>query len=63
MTILMIVAIDELMLSVRSDSKYQTIEEFVKAAKERPGQLIVAAPDQLGGPHFHALFEKAPASR
>jgi len=42
MTVLMIVAIDELMLSVRSDSKYQTIEEFVKAAKERPGQLTVA---------------------
>ena len=37
MTVLTIVAIDELMLSVRADSKYQTIEEFVKAAKERPG--------------------------
>ena len=42
MTVLMIVAMDELMLSVRADSKYQTIEEFVKAAKERPGQLTVA---------------------
>jgi putative tricarboxylic transport membrane protein len=42
MTVLMIVAIDELMLSVRADSKYQTIEEFVKAAKERPGLLTVA---------------------
>jgi putative tricarboxylic transport membrane protein len=42
MTVLMIVAIDELMLSVRADSKYQTIEEFVRAAKERPGQLTVA---------------------
>jgi putative tricarboxylic transport membrane protein len=42
MTVLMILAIDELMLSVRSDAKYQTIEEFVKAARERPGQLTVA---------------------
>ena len=42
MTTLMIVAIDELMLSVRSESKLQTIEDFVKAAKERPGQLTVA---------------------
>ena len=42
MTILMIMAIDELMLSVRTESKYQTIEDFVKAAKEQPGQLTVA---------------------
>jgi putative tricarboxylic transport membrane protein len=42
MTVLMIVAIAVLMLSVRADSKYQTIEEFVRAAKERPGQLTVA---------------------
>jgi putative tricarboxylic transport membrane protein len=42
MTVLMIVAIDELMLSVRTESAYQTIEDFVKAAKERPGQLTVA---------------------
>ena len=41
-TILMIVAIDELMLSVRSESKFQTIEEFVREAKARPGQLAVA---------------------
>jgi putative tricarboxylic transport membrane protein len=42
MTVLMIVAIDELMLSVRTESAYQTIEDFVKAAKDRPGQLTVA---------------------
>jgi putative tricarboxylic transport membrane protein len=60
MTVLMIVAIDELMLSVRSESKLQTIEEFVKAAKERPGALTIAgtgtnSEDQI----FTYLLEKA----
>ena len=41
MTTLMIVAIDELMLSVRTDSPYKTIEEFVAAAKAKPGTLTV----------------------
>jgi putative tricarboxylic transport membrane protein len=41
MTVLMIVAIDELMLSVRSDSPYKTIEDFVAAARAKPGQLTV----------------------
>jgi putative tricarboxylic transport membrane protein len=60
MTVLMIVAIDELMLSVRSDSKYQTIEEFVKAAKERPGQLTVAGTGTNTEDNiFTYLFEKA----
>jgi len=60
MTILMIVAIDELMLSVRSDSKYQTVEDFVKAAKERPGQLTVAGTGTNTEDHiFTYLFEKA----
>src|SRR5262245_57169970 len=36
MTILMIVAIDELMLSVKADSPYKTIEDFVKAARAKP---------------------------
>ena len=59
MTVLMIVAIDELMLSVRSDSKYQTIEEFVKAAKERPGQLTVAGTGTNTEDNiFTYLFEK-----
>ena len=56
----MIMAIDELMLSVRSDSKYQTIDEFVKAAKERPGQLSVAGTGTNTEDHiFTYLFEKA----
>ncbi len=60
MTILMIVAIDELMLSVRSESKYQTIEEFVKAAKERPGQLTVGGTATNSEDHiFTYLMEKA----
>ena len=60
MTVLMIVAIDELMLSVRSDSKYQTIEEFVKAAKERPGQLTLAGTGTNTEDNiFTYLFEKA----
>jgi putative tricarboxylic transport membrane protein len=60
MTVLMIVAIDELMLSVRSDSKYQSIEEFVKAAKERAGQLTVAGTGTNSEDHiFTHLFEKA----
>jgi len=60
MVALMIVAIDELMLSVRSDSKYQTVEEFVKAAKERPGQLSVAGTGTNSEDHiFTHLFERA----
>jgi putative tricarboxylic transport membrane protein len=60
MTVLMIVAIDELMLSVKADSKYQSIEEFVKAAKERPGQLTVAGTGTNSEDHiFTYLFEKA----
>ncbi len=60
MTALMIVAIDELMISVRADSKYQTIEEFVRAAKERPGQLSVAGTGTNSEDHiFTHLFEKA----
>jgi putative tricarboxylic transport membrane protein len=60
MTVLMIVAIDELMLSVRSDSKYQTIEEFVKAAKDRPDSLTVGGTGTNSEDHiFTYLFEKA----
>ena len=60
MTVLMIVAIDELMLSVRSESKYQTLEEFVKDAKARPGQLTVAGTGTNSEDHiFTYLFEQA----
>jgi putative tricarboxylic transport membrane protein len=60
MTILMVMAIDELMLSVRADSKYQTIGEFVKAAREKPGMLTVAGTGTNSEDHiFTHLFEKA----
>jgi putative tricarboxylic transport membrane protein len=60
MTVLMIVAIDELMLTVKADSKFQTIEDFVKAAKERPGTLTVAGTGTNSEDHiFTYLLEKA----
>jgi len=36
MTILMVVAIDELMLSVRNESPFKTIEDFMRAARAKP---------------------------
>ncbi len=60
MTILMIVAIDELLLSVRSESPYKTIEDFVKAAKAKPGGLTIGGTATLTEDHiFTYLFEKA----
>jgi putative tricarboxylic transport membrane protein len=60
MTILMIVAIDELLLSVRTESPYKTIEDFVKAAKAKPGGLTVGGTATLTEDHiFTFLFEKA----
>ena len=60
MTVLMIMAMDELMLSVRSESKFHTIDEFVKAAKERPGQLTVAGTGTNTEDHiFTYLLEQA----
>jgi putative tricarboxylic transport membrane protein len=60
MTVLMIVAIDELMLSVRNESPFKTIEDFVKAAKAKPGGLTVGGTATLTEDHiFTHLFEKA----
>ena len=60
MTMLMIVAIDELMLSVRSESPYKTIEDFVAAARARPGLLTVGGTGVLNEDHIFAhLFEQA----
>src|SRR5262245_31391947 len=59
-TTLMIVAIDELMLSVRSESPFKTIEDFVKAAKEKPGQLTIAGTGTNSEDHiFTHLLEKS----
>jgi putative tricarboxylic transport membrane protein len=60
MTILMIVAIDELMLSVRDESPYKTVDDFVKAARAKPGGLTVGGTATLTEDHiFTYLFEKA----
>jgi putative tricarboxylic transport membrane protein len=60
MTILMIVAIDELMLSVRSESPFKTIEDFVNAARAKPGQLTVGGTATNTEDHiFTYLFEQA----
>ena len=60
MTVLMIVAIDELMLTVRSESPYKTIEEFVAAARAKPGQLTVGGTGTQNEDHiFTHLFGKA----
>ena len=60
MTTLMIVAIDELMLSVRSESPYKTIEDFVAAAKAKPGTLTVGGTGIHNEDHIFAhLMEQA----
>jgi putative tricarboxylic transport membrane protein len=60
MTILMIVAIDELMLSVRIDSKYQSIDEFVRAARDKPGQLTIGGTNTNSEDHiFTYLLEQS----
>src|SRR4030095_4011166 len=60
MTILMIVAIDELMLSVKADSPFKTIDDFVKAAKAKPGGLTVGGTATFTADHiFTHLMEQA----
>lgn len=60
MTILMIVAIDELMLTVRSESPFKSVDDFVKAARAKPGQLTVGGTATFSEDHiFTYLFEQA----
>jgi putative tricarboxylic transport membrane protein len=60
MTILAIMAVDDLTLAVKSDSPYKTVEEFVKAAKEKPSQLTVGGTGTNTEDHiFTHLMEKA----
>src|SRR5512134_1591413 len=60
MTVLMIVAIDELMLSVRTESPFKTIDDFVNAARAKPGTLTVGGTATFSEDHiFTYLFEKA----
>jgi putative tricarboxylic transport membrane protein len=59
-TNLAIVAVDDLTLAVRTESKYQTIEEFIKAAKDKPGQLTVGGTGTNTEDHiFTYLMEQA----
>ena len=59
-TVLMIVAIDELMLSVRNESPYKTVEDFVAAARAKPGQLTVGGTGTHNEDHIFAhLFEQS----
>ena len=60
MTILMIVAIDELMLSVRTESPFKTVEDFVAAARAKSGQITVGGTATNSEDHiFTHLFEQA----
>ena len=60
MTTLMIVAIDELMLSVRTESPFKTIDEFVAAARAKPAGLTVGGTATFTEDHiFTHLFEQA----
>ena len=59
-TVLMIVAIDELMLSVRTESPYKTVEDFIAAARAKPGQLTVGGTGTHNEDHIFAhLFEQS----
>src|SRR5687767_15021060 len=60
MTTLMIVAIDELMLSVRTESPFKTIDDFVNAARAKPGGFTVGGTATFTEDHiFTYLFEQA----
>ncbi|HEY8368954.1 MAG TPA: tripartite tricarboxylate transporter substrate binding protein [Thermodesulfobacteriota bacterium] len=60
MTILAIVAVDELTLAVRSDSKYQTIQQFLEAARSQPNTLSVGGTSTNAEDHiFTYLMERA----
>ncbi len=60
MTMLMIVAIDELMLTVRSESPFKTIEDFVNAGRAKPGVLTVGGTGIHNEDHiFTHLMEQA----
>lgn len=46
-------------LVVRSDAPYQTVDDFIKYAKEHPGEVAVGNTSAGGAPHLAALaFEK-----
>jgi putative tricarboxylic transport membrane protein len=56
---LAIVAVDDLALTVTSESKYKTIEDFIAAAKASPGKLTVAGTSTNSEDHiFTYLMEQ-----
>jgi putative tricarboxylic transport membrane protein len=60
MEMLAIVAIDELALAVPAESKFKTIEDFIKAAKDQPGQLTVGGTSTNAEDHiFTHIMENA----
>lgn len=57
---LAVVAVDDLALTVTSESKYPTIEAFVEAAKANPGKLTVGGTSTNSEDHiFTYLMEQA----
>ena len=59
-TVLMIVAIDELMLTVRDESPFKTVDDFVKAARAKPAGLTIGGTATFSEDHiFTYLFEQA----
>jgi tripartite-type tricarboxylate transporter receptor subunit TctC len=47
-------------LAVRSDSPWQTLKDFVEAARVKPGTIRISDSGLLGTPHLHVLMlEKA----
>ena len=52
---LSMVAVDEVLFAVRKKSKFNTLEEFINAAKATPDTLSVATTDTLGCSHMAAL--------
>lgn len=49
------VAVDDIFFAVKKNSSYKNIEEFIAAAKAKPGTLSVATTDTQGCSHMAAL--------
>ncbi len=47
--------LDPGVIAVRNDSPYQTMDDFITAAKQKPGQLKVATSGILSAPHLTVL--------
>ncbi len=50
----------KVLIAVRADSPFKTLDDMIKAAKERPGKVTVATSGFMGVPHLSGvLLEKA----